>query len=235
MWVAPLLLCYGATMCGRISTAGISAASLKTYFDIDSAFPFTLRHNVVPTLQIPVIIEQNNVRKLEAFRWGLIPHWVRDKNIIASAFNARAETLTQKPLFRDSIKSKRCIVLATGFYEWERLCGKKQPYYIYRSDKRPLAFAGLWDVWEDDITGEAIESCTIITIPATHQMSQIHERMPALLETEFFDTWLDPEFNETDVLQDILRAPKEDALEMYPVSSYVSNSRNDGEECIERL
>ena len=154
---------------------------------------------------------------------------------MATAFNARAETLTQKPLFRGSIKSKRCLVLATGFYEWQKRGGKKQPYYIYRSDKRPLAFAGLWDIWEDNITGEAIESCTIITIPATHQMTQIHERMPAVLESEIFDTWLDPEFNETEVLQDILIAPKEDVLEMYPVSSYVSNSRNDGEECIERL
>jgi putative SOS response-associated peptidase YedK len=222
-------------MCGRISTAGISADILKTHFGIDSVFPFTLSYNVAPTLQIPAIIEQNNIRKLEAFRWGLIPHWARDKNIIATAFNARAETLTQKPLFRGSIKSKRCLVLATGFYEWQKRGGKKQPYYIYRSDKRPLAFAGLWDIWEDDITGEAIESCTIITIPATHQMTQIHERMPAVLESEIFDTWLDPEFNETEVLQDILIAPKEDVLEMYPVSSYVSNSRNDGEECIERV
>jgi putative SOS response-associated peptidase YedK len=222
-------------MCGRISTAGISADILKANFDIDSVFPFTLSYNVAPTLQIPAIIEQNNIRKLEAFRWGLIPHWARDKNIMATAFNARAETLTQKPLFRDSIKSKRCLVLATGFYEWQKRAGKKQPYYIYRSDKRPLAFAGLWDIWEDNITGEAIESCTIITIPATHQMTQIHERMPAVLESEIFDTWLDPEFNETEVLQDILIAPKEDVLEMYPVSSYVSNSRNDGEECIERV
>ena len=222
-------------MCGRISTAGISADILKVNFDIDSVFPFTLSYNVAPTLQIPAIIEQNNIRKLEAFRWGLIPHWARDKNIMATAFNARAETLTQKPLFRDSIKSKRCLVLATGFYEWQKRAGKKQPYYIYRSDKRPLAFAGLWDIWEDNITGEAIESCTIITIPATHQMTQIHERMPAVLESEIFDTWLDPEFNETEVLQDILIAPKEDVLEMYPVSSYVSNSRNDGEECIERV
>ena len=222
-------------MCGRISTAGLSADSLKANFDIDSAFPFTLSYNVAPTLQIPAIIEQGNVRKLEAFRWGLIPHWVKDKNIIAAAFNARAETVAHKPLFRDAIKSKRCLVLASGFYEWQKQTGKKQPYYIYRADKRPLAFAGLWDVWEDDITGEAIESCTIITTSSTHQLTKIHQRMPVVLEREVYDTWLDPEFNDTDVLQDLLIAPKDDVLEMYPVSSYVSNSRNDGEMCIERL
>lgn len=222
-------------MCGRISTAGLSAAALKAHFDIDSTFPFILSYNIAPTLQIPAIIEQDKSRKLEAFRWGLIPHWVKDKNIINTAFNARAETVAHKLLFRDAIKSKRCLVLASGFYESQKQGGKKQPYYIYRSDKRPLAFAGLWDVWEDDIMGEAIECCTIITTAATHQMKKIHERMPVVLESDLYDTWLNPEFNDTDVLQDILIALKDDVLEMYPVSSYVSNSRNDGEECIERL
>ena len=116
-------------MCGRISTAGLSAESLKAHFDIDTAFPFTLSYNIAPTLQIPAIIEKNNVRKLEAFRWGLIPHWAKDIDILAPAFNARAETVAHKPLFRDAIKSKRCLVLASGFYEWQKHCGKKKPYY----------------------------------------------------------------------------------------------------------
>ncbi len=214
-------------MCGRISTAGISADSLKAHFDIDSEFPFTLSYNIAPTFQIPAIIGQDNSRKLEAFRWGLIPHWAKDKNIMATAFNARAETVAHKPLFRDAIKSKRCLVLASGFYEWQNQYGKKQPYYIYRADKRPLAFAGLWDVWEDNITGEAIESCTIITTSATHQMTQIHERMPVVLESDLYETWRDPEFHETDVLQAVLIAPNDNVLEMYPVSRCVSNSRYD--------
>jgi putative SOS response-associated peptidase YedK len=150
-----------------------------------------------------------------------------------SAFNARVETLTKKPFFRDPFKSKRCIIPASGFYEWHKQGDKNQPYYIYRADKQPIAFAGLWDVWMDKETGGAIESCSIITVPATHQMAEIHDRMPAVLEAELFDTWLDPGFRETHVLQDILRALKP-VLEMYPVSSYVSNSRNDGEKCIER-
>lgn len=222
-------------MCGRISTAGLSADSLKTHFGVDSAFPFTLSYNIAPTLQIPAIIEQDNIRKLIAFRWGLIPHWVKDINIITAAFNARAETVAHKPLFRDAIKSKRCLVLASGFYEWQKQGGKKQAYYIYRADKRPLAFAGLWDLWENNITGDAIESCTIITTSATHQMAKIHERMPVVLESDNFDAWLDPDFNDTDVLQDVLIAPRDDVLEMHPVSTYVNNSRNDGEACIERL
>lgn len=222
-------------MCGRISTAGLSADALRAHFDIDSAFPFTLSYNIAPTLQIPAIIEKNSHRKLEAFRWGLIPHWAKDKNILVSAFNARAETVAHKPLFRDAIKSKRCLVLASGFYEWQKQGGRKQAYYIHRADGQPLAFAGLWDLWEDNVTGEAIESCTIITTTATQQMSQIHERMPVVLESELYDTWLDAEFNDTNVLQDILTASRDDVLEIYPVSNYVNNARNDGAQCIEKV
>lgn len=222
-------------MCGRISTAGLTADSLNAHFGIDSSFPFTLSYNIAPTMQIPVIIEENNYRKLEAFRWGLIPHWAKDKNLMPAVFNARAETVTNKPMFREAITSQRCLVLASGFYEWHKEYNRKQLYYIHRADMKPLAFAGLWDVWEDSISGAAIDSCTIITTLATHQMKQIHARMPVVLESELYDTWLDPEFNVTDVLQDILIGPKPDVLEMYPVSSYVSNSRNDGKECIERV
>ena len=220
-------------MCGRISTASLTSDNLQAHFGLDHTTPFIQSYNIAPTLQIPAIRIQNNTRSLGTLRWGLIPHWARDKNIKASTFNARVETLTQKPFFRDSIKSKRCIVPATGFYEWQKQGDKKQPYYIYRADKQLTACAGLWDIWIDKVTGETIESCTIITVPATHQMAEIHERMPAVLESDFYDTWLDPEFKETHVLQDILRMPRE-VLEMYPVSSYVGNSRHDGEQCIEK-
>lgn len=221
-------------MCGRISTANLLPDDISELFHVSSVPTFLQSYNVAPTLHIPAIREQNQVRSLVNFRWGLIPHWARDKQIKGSSFNARVETLTQKPFFRDSIKSKRCIVLATGFYEWQKQGDVKQPYYIYRADNEPLAFAGLWDVWVDKVTGETLESCAIITVPATHPMAEIHERMPAVLEAEFFDTWLDPEFKETHVLRDILRMPK-NALAMYPVSTYVSNSRNEGKRCVERF
>ena len=221
-------------MCGRISTANLSPDDISGLFHISPVPSFLQSYNVAPTLHIPAIREQGQVRSLGNLRWGLIPHWARDKNIKASSFNARVETLTQKPFFRDSIKSKRCIIPATGFYEWQKQGEKKQPYYIYLANQELLAFAGLWDVWVDKVTGETIESCTIVTVPAIHRMAEIHERMPAVLEAEFFDTWLDPEFKETHVLQDILRTPG-DVLEMYPVSSYVGDSRHEGEKCIERL
>lgn len=222
-------------MCGRISTANLRPEAISGLFHPSTVADYLQSYNVSPSLDIPAVREQQGQgRALVNLRWGLIPHWARDKQIKASTFNARVETLTQKPFFRDSIKSRRCIVLATGFYEWQKQGETKQPYYIHRADNRPLAFAGLWDRWVDKVDAEAIESCTIVTVPATHRMAEIHERMPAVLETEFFDAWLDPGFKETHVLQDILRLPG-DVLAMYPVSSYVNNSRHDGEKCIEKL
>jgi putative SOS response-associated peptidase YedK len=221
-------------MCGRTSTADLSADSLKTHFGLDNTIPFLKSYNVAPTLQMPAIREQDHIRSLCSLRWGLIPHWSNDTKIALHTFNARIETLTQKPSFRESIKSKRCIVPASGFYEWQKLEQVKQPYYIYRADKQPIAFAGLWDKWVDKESGETVESCSIVTMPATSLMAEIHDRMPAILEPEHFDVWLDPEFKEPHVLLDILKA-EELALKIYPVSSYVSNSRNDGKKCIERM
>lgn len=221
-------------MCGRISTANLLSEDIRGLFHINTVPRFLQSYNVAPTQHIAAIRKQGQFLSLDNLRWGLIPHWVREKQIKTSIFNARVETLTQKPFFRDSIKSKRCIIPASGFYEWQKLGDRKQPYYIFRADQQPLAFAGLWDLWEDSETKETLESCAIITVPAIHQMAEIHERMPAVLEADFFDTWLDPEFKETHVLQDILRTPK-NVFEMYPVSSYVGNSRHEGEKCIERL
>lgn len=222
-------------MCGRISTAELIPDDLKELFHLANTQPFQQRYNIAPTSQIPAIREHNNNRTLDSLRWGLIPHWVKDKTIKAATFNARLETLTQKPFFRDPIRHKRCIIPASGFYEWQKQGEKKVPYYIYRGDQKPLAFAGLWDKWCDKNTGEIIESCSIVTLPATHPMAQIHERMPVVLEADFFDTWLDPEFHETRMLQDVLCAPQVNVLEMYPVSSYVGNAAHDGEKCVQRL
>jgi len=221
-------------MCGRTSTADLTAASLTATFGLNQTIPFLQSYNIAPTLQIPAIREENHTRSLVSLRWGLIPHWSKDTKIALHTFNARIETLTQKPSFRESIKSKRCIIPASGFYEWQKLEQGKQPYYIYRADKQPIAFAGLWDRWVDKESGEVVESCSIVTMDANQLMTKIHHRMPAILEPEHFDVWLDPEFKEPQVLQDILKAEEHD-LEMYPVSSYVSNSRNDGEKCIEPL
>jgi len=221
-------------MCGRLSTASLTSDDIRVHFGVAEVPAFLQAYNVAPTSLIPVIRVQEHTRTLASLRWGLIPHWAKEMQIKASTFNARVETLTQKPFFRDAIKAKRCIIPASGFYEWQKVGAKKQPYYIHRVDRAPLALAGLWDAWVDQASGEVIESCTIVTVPAQHRMAEIHERMPAILEAEHFATWLDPAFRETHVLQDIARLSR-DMLEFHPVSSYVSNARNEGEECIAKL
>lgn len=150
------------------------------------------------------------------------------------AFNARIETVTEKPFFRNAFKSRRCIVPVSGFYEWQQLAEHKQPYYIYRGDQKPLALAGLWDSWRDPETGESIDSCSVITLPAAGALTDLHERMPAVLESDYFDPWLDPDYHETEVLLEILRQTDPARLNFYPVTSYVSNSRHDGAQCLEQ-
>jgi putative SOS response-associated peptidase YedK len=222
-------------MCGRISTAELTPEDLRRTFRLLTIPMFHQSYNVAPTVPIPAIREQNHIRTLCAFKWGLIPHWVKHLDMDVSAFNARGETVAQKPFFRDSFKSKRCIIPVSGFYEWQKREDRKQAYYIDRVDHKPIALAGLWDVWEDKEKGERVENCNLITIPATGQMVEIHARMPAILEPQFFDTWLDTEFRETHVLQDILQLPAQDALKMYPVSDYVNNAAHDGERCLQGL
>lgn len=167
-------------------------------------------------------------------KWGLIPHWGKERETNLHLVNARIETLGQKPSFRESFRTKRCIIPASGFYEWQKQGKSKQPFYIQRQDREPMAIAGLWDVWTDPASGEVVESCAIITVAANEQVQAIHDRMPAILEAEHFDRWLDPTFKETHVLQDILSLRRE-VLELYPVSSYVNNARNDGEACLAPL
>ena len=220
-------------MCGRTSLGDLTTGHLQEYFTLAQVAPIPMSYNVAPSQPMPVVRQRDSSRLLELLYWGLIPHWAKDRDIARNTFNARLETLTQKPSFRDPFKSKRCLVTASGFYEWQKHGEHKQPFYIHRLDREPLAFAGLWDRWQDKASGELIESCAIVTTVAVGPMTDIHQRMPAILEPEFFDVWLDPQYKETHVLRDLLvsTAPE---LEIYSVSGYVNNSQNDGVRCLER-
>ncbi len=218
-------------MCGRISTADLSKADLSEYFSLMQMAPFYGRYNIAPSQPVPTVRATEEGRTLEPLHWGLIPHWAKDKEIARHTFNARLETLTVKPSFRQAIRKQRCIVPVSGFYEWQKEGEQKQPYYIHRADRAPLALAGLWEKWTDKATGEIIESCSIVTMAAVAPMKAIHQRMPALLEPEHFAVWLDPATNDPHLLEDVLKA-EEHVLELYPVSSFVSNACNEGEQCV---
>lgn len=224
-------------MCGRFSTGGLKVRVkvLVDTFDLQLVLPFEELYNVAPTLQVPVIRERDHERYLETLRWGLIPHWAKDKSIGSRMINVRLDSLAEKPVFKKPFKSQRCIILASGFYEWKREGKTKKPFYIHRADEKPITFAGLWEHWVDKATGEIIESCTIVTTEANAQLKTIHDRMPVILGYEKAKEWLDHETEDPERLKEILEHPGVVELELYPVSDFVNSVRNEGEKCIERV
>jgi len=170
-------------------------------------------------------------RRLDVLRWGLIPRWAKDADPGFSAFNARAETVATQPAFREAFKARRCIVPATGFYEWQKQTGapksaKKQPYHIRRADGRPLALAGLWERWTS-ADGEVVESFTIITTTPNEFMRELHDRMPVILAREDYDTWLNGE-STPEQLQALLRPCPSEWLTATPVGPPPQSPRAKG-------
>ena len=191
----------------------------STWFDITSRFrvdrprslTLPMRYNLAPTQQAPVIRIENEEHELILMRWGLIPHWAKDEKIGYRMINARAETVAEKPSYRKAYESRRLIVPASGFYEWKREGTHKQPFAIRRPDHAPLAFAGLWETWQD------LDTFTIITTAANKPMRAIHDRMPLILFDEQIDEWLDPENPDP---KDVLASLPSEELELVPVSEW---------------
>src|SRR5262249_6524476 len=156
---------------------------------------------------------------------GLIPSWAEDKKIGNQLINARAETVATKPAFRSAYRKRRCLVLADGFYEWQKTDGKKQPYYFQLSDGHPFGFAGLWEHWEHE--GELIESCTIVTTEANDLLRSIHNRMPVILHAADYERWLDPGNQTATGLAELLRPFPAEEMQARPVSLHVNNPRNE--------
>ena len=173
---------------------------------------------------------------LDAYRWGLIPPWSKDKSQGNRLFNARAETLTTKPAFRKAFRARRLAVLVDGFYEWRKdPDGRRQPFYFHRCDGFPLAFAGLWEPWKDPQTDTWLHSCTIITTTAGPDMNGIHDRIPVILERHQLDTWLRAGTTRESELMTLLQPAPADTLMRYPVSSRVGNVRNDSPDLLQPI
>lgn len=219
-------------MCGRFSLA----SDLEDLQELlpGVTLPETLlpRYNIAPTQEVAVVANHAD-RKLEFFRWGLIPSWAKDPQIGAQMINARAESLAQKPAFRIAYRRRRCLVLADGFYEWRREEGtsRKTPLYIRLRSGKPFAFAGLWEVWQP--ADEApILSCTIITTVPNALIEPIHNRMPVILAPEAYAHWLAPEERTPAELEGWLRPYPAEEMEAYAVSTLVNNPRVDSPACI---
>jgi putative SOS response-associated peptidase YedK len=192
--------------------------------------------NVAPTNQMPVIVEtEEGEREAKLMQWGLIPRWAKPgvKRGLAP-INARAETLSEKPMFRNLVKRNRCLVPANGFYEWKNLGDHKQPYYITVPDDPLFAFAGLYESFAND-AGEEIDSYTIVTTEPNELMSTLHTRMPVILHPGDEEEWLDPEVTDPAQVERLLVPYPADEMQAFPVSRKVGNTRNNGPDLIEPI
>lgn len=184
------------------------------------------RYNICPTDTIDVVTERDGERELVPMRWGLVPSWWKKKaKETPATFNARAETVAAKPMFRDAFKNRRCLIPASGYYEWFSTPTGKQPYYFSTENGSPLTMAGLWDEWKDTETGEPLKSCTMIITTANDFVSKIHNRMPALLTPYQFDEWLSGSAG-----SELLMSWAQRSLQVWPVSRRVNSSRTPGDD-----
>lgn len=222
-------------MCGRYYL-NASKKKLAEHFHIaDTAdIPdIPPRFNIAPSQDIPVVRQSEKGREVAMMRWGLLPSWSEDSKAKFSMINARAETVAEKPAYRAAFKKRRCLIPASGYYEWKPAASGKQPYVIRRKDEGLLALAGIWELWEGG--GEVIESCSIIVTAANKLMSPIHDRMPVILTPNNYSEWLRSETQDIGHLQGILSPYALDDLETYPVSKRVNKPDNDSPDLIKRI
>jgi len=190
------------------------------------------RYNIAPTQPVPVIRQhpKEPVRQLSLMKWGLIPSWGKDASGAARTINARSETAATKPAFRESLKFRRCLIPADGFYEWKRDGKTKQPFCFEVNQGQLFAFAGLWDRWKDP-SGNWIKTCTILTTTPNAVTEGVHDRMPVILDPDSYDLWLDPGMTDVAAASDLLKPCEPRLMRCYPVSMRINHVANDDEEC----
>jgi len=219
-------------MCGRF-TLTVNPAELQDTFT-DYIFPtrYAPRFNIAPSQPV-LAIPNDEKNTADFFIWGLIPMWAKDPSIGNRLINARGETIAEKPSFRGSFKHKRCLVLADGFYEWKTNAGKKTktPYFIHMKDRKPFAFAGLWDSWEGS-DGSSVKTCTIITTEPNELMESLHNRMPVILHPRDYGKWLDTSPQTPENLLPLIKPYPADFMSAYPVSTLVNKSDNDSPQLV---
>jgi len=226
-------------MCGRF-TLTLPIEILSDYFGVnnaDNTLKVKPRYNIAPNQSVLVVKtnEMNKKHKGKTFawlRWGFIQSWL--KGIGSHSINVRAETVANKPFFKEAFKKRRCLIVADGFYAWKHLRQSKLSYYIHKVSHSPLAIAGVWGEWQDE-DNKFVESCTLITTDANSTVKPIHARMPVILLKPQFDLWLDPDETNPLKLAQLLKPYQATDLETYPVNSYVDNPMNDNASCITKI
>jgi putative SOS response-associated peptidase YedK len=219
-------------MCGRYRLSA-KERYLRDHFGLEGDVSWQPRWNIAPTQRVPIVRQDRKEpkRTFSLVRWGLIPSWAKDASIGFRTINAMSETAADKPAFRDAMRQRRCLIPADGFYEWQKVGTRtKQPYSFAMIDDSVFAFAGLWERWRDR-GGELIETCTILTTKPNSLVSTVHNRMPAILNTDDYDLWLNPSVANMAVVTNCLKAFDASVMKKYPVSARVNRAENDSPEC----
>ena len=224
-------------MCGRF-VQNFTFETFQQSFNIQTAeSEIPPNFNVAPTQEILTIIKHDNENKLERVHWGLVPFWAKDVTIGSRMIKARAETVSSKPSFRNAFKKRRCLIPASGFYEWKGEKGHKQPYYITIPTDEPFAFAGLWETWSDKEGDDdsVYKSCTIITTATSKSIVELHNRMPVILDPKAYEQWLDVEIQKPKELESILKECSINEMKYHPVSKLVNSVKNNDPNCIKPI
>jgi putative SOS response-associated peptidase YedK len=220
-------------MCGRYLLIS-PVEAMRRLFDVGGLLNLPARYNIAPTQDAPVVrLDRELRRELIQMRWGLIPAWAKDAAIGQRCINARAETLAEKPAFREAFRRRRCLVPADGFFEWQRKGGQKLPWRIGLADGGLTAFAGLWEGWRGP-DGNRVRSFAIVTTAANRLVAPLHDRMPAMLAPDAFAAWLDPQ-SQAPGLTSLLQPFPAELMTAHPVSRRVNDVRNDDPDCIRPL
>jgi len=238
----------GESMCGRFTQKSERKVISLEFYVQDFLSDVFMNYNIAPTQDAGVVV-RDEVYRYVRYRWGLVPFWSKDPKIGNRMINARAETVAEKPSFRNAFAKRRCLVPADGFYEWKKEGGYKTPYYIYHSSGKPMSFAGLWETWtpklepsvgqpEADIFSSEREkppplhTFTIITTGANEKLRELHDRMPVIISQEKRDVWLNPDTG-PDQLVELLEPLPPEEIELHEVSRMVNSPQNNSPECIE--
>lgn len=220
-------------MCGRFAQR-TPAKRLAQEFSVAVPEEIEARYNIAPTQAILAIRSTEAGRAATWLKWGLVPSWAKDASMGARLINARSETVAEKPAFREAFKRRRCIIPADGFYEWQRLGERKQPFFFHLNDDRPFGFAGLWEQWAGPV-GKQLESCTILTTEANEVLRPVHDRMPVILPASDYELWLDEDARKDELRKELLRPYPAEEMNAYPVSLMINSPRNQGANLVEQL
>ena len=220
-------------MCGRFAFFSAAEAVSQLFGVDDATLSIRPQYNIAPTDLAAVIRSDESARGILMMLWGLLPFWAIDKKMALRMIYARAETVAEKPAYRDAFKKARCIVPADGYYEWVATAGGKQPFYISDERDRPLGMAGLWSHWKSKDGEERLDTFTILTTESTGAIADLHHRMPVMLDDISAEHWLAGDGDNPPVLREILSASAATPLRAWPVTKAVNTARNDGEALIE--